>query len=270
MGKFFLSLVDLGRVAIQVEGVGDRMKQWRFSPSGIEYLTHIWTPYSGCRHKQTGICVVPHCWAEAITKRFPGHYPNGFEPTFYPEAFQSPLYLKKPARIGVCFMGDLFGDWVNPEERFITEKGIGSLKEIILDVVDSSPQHTFLFLTKAPWNLLKWSPFPDNAWVGVSVWDQNSIENALGHLSLIEAKTKFLSIEPLLGPPGANTWEGVLQQHGIKWLIIGSQTSPKKLPEWAWVKDIIVAADKAGIPVWEKNNLKPLLGNNLIRQELPE
>jgi hypothetical protein len=95
----------------------------RLSKSGIEWLRnpdgsqgYSWNFYSGCENKERGICLVPNCWARSITERFPAHYPNGFKPTFYPDAFLSPLSLKKPFIIGVCFMGDLFGDWVDPNK----------------------------------------------------------------------------------------------------------------------------------------------------------
>jgi len=61
-----------------------------------------------------------------------------------------------------------------------------------------------------------------------------------------------------------------LKDAGINWIIIGQQTPPNKKtePKVEWVQEIVEAADKAGIPVFQKNNLKPLLDNNL-RQEMP-
>ena len=63
----------------------------RLSKSAIEYLDYVWNFASGC----TKDCA--YCWARKITCRFAGRYPNGFEPTVYPEAFLSPLHLKKPS-----------------------------------------------------------------------------------------------------------------------------------------------------------------------------
>lgn len=60
-----------------------------------------------------------------------------------------------------------------------------------------------------------------------------------------------------------------LQEAGISWLIIGAQTKPYKPPKIEWVQEIVRAADKAGIPVFLKDNLSPLMGGNL-RQEMPE
>jgi len=237
----------------------------RLGPSGIEYLTHTWNFYSGCRHKQQGKCPPFPCWAERLVKRHSNHYPNGFEPTFYPEAFLSPLNLRKPARIGVCFMGDLFGDWVDLDMKIETmlPSGVASigmtLKGWIFTTIRQCPQHRFLFLTKNPAELAKWDPFPDNCWVGVSATNQEAFIDALSELSKVEAKVKYISFEPLLESMNGGECEGKrlegLAGAGINWVIIGAQTKPTKKPEWQWVKDIIEAADKAGIPVFLKNNL---------------
>lgn len=230
----------------------------RLGPSGIEYLTHAWNFYSGCRHWQNGVCPLgENCWAKKLTSRHKDHYPGGFEPTFYPEAFLSPLALKKPARIGVAFMGDLFGDWVDSKIGIAwTSWAAMSLRDVVFNTIRQCPQHTFLFLTKNPRGLQAWSPFPDNCWVGASATDPGMFQTATAHLSSIEARVKYISLEPLLHwHIGPTCMSGYLQERGINWVIIGAQTKPKKMPEWAWVKEIIEAADRAGIPVFLKNNL---------------
>lgn len=246
----------------------------RLSKSGIEYLDYAWNFYSGCENWATGVCGGGgqhfNCWARSITERFPAHYPNGFNPTFYPEAFLSPMSLKKPSRIGVAFMGDLFGDWIN----YTDKNGTVTPRNIVYPVVERCPQHTFLFLTKCPWNLIKWGKFPDNCWVGVTTTSLARIEDAYKYLAGIEASVKYLSLEPFL------YWDmnvfqsytaGMLKFAGIKWAIIGLQTpyNPKTAPKIEWVEEIVRACDKVGVPVFQKDNLKPLLGNNL-RQELPQ
>jgi len=72
------------------------------------------------------------------------------------------------------------------------------LRKAIYNTIKCCPQHTFLFLTKCPQNLLVWSPFPPNCFVGVSVTRNNQLENALKYLKQIEATVKFISFEPLL------------------------------------------------------------------------
>jgi len=74
-----------------------------------------------------------------------------------------------------------------------------------------------------------------------------------------------------------------LKDAGINWVIIGAQTKPYKPPKIEWVEEIVKACDKAGIPVFLKDNLKPLLqplmtapnmswfGNTFgLRQEMPK
>ena len=247
----------------------------RLSPTGIEYGDYAWNFASGCGNCTDGKCNSGgfNCWAYSITQRFGGHYPKGFNPTIYPEALHSPLYLKKPSRILCAFMGDLFWDCpeFNPGRKNIlhgfTEDGSSrediSLKRIIYYVVESCPQHTFLFLTKQPQNLIRWSPFPDNCWVGVSATGSLMLGKAIAHLSGIEAKIKYISFEPLLEDI---VYEGdvvkvasLLNRTGINWVIIGAQTKPYKPPKIEWVQEIVEAADEAGIPVFLKRNLEPLL-----------
>ena len=75
----------------------------------------------------------------------------------------------------------------------------------------------------------------------------------------------------------------MMQLSGIKWVIIGAQTNPYKPPKIEWVEEIVEACDKVGIPVFLKDNLRPLLPavspfitNPLrdfefnLRQEMPE
>ena len=66
-----------------------------------------------------------------------------------------------------------------------------------------------------------------------------------------------------------------LEEAGISWVILGSQTKPYKPPKIEWVQGILVACHNAGIPVFMKNNLQPLLDNSpgwagwKLRQEIP-
>ena len=183
---------------------GDKVnKLIRLSPTGIEYGDYAWNFASGCGNNIDGKCKAGgfRCWAYLITQRFGGHYPNGFNPTIYPEALLSPLYLKKPSRILCAFMGDLF--WKCPE--FDPDRKIESimpsgkasvtmsLKGWIFTTIKQCPQHTFLFLTKQPQNLPQFSPFPDNCWVGVTATDAKSFLEAGRGLEQIEAKVKYIS-----------------------------------------------------------------------------
>ncbi len=256
----------------------------RLSHSGIEYVLnpdgsrgYAWGLHSGCRHDKEICAVSDHCWARSITNHFPAHYPNGWEPTFYPEAFLSPLSIKKPSTFTVGWMGDMFGDWVDPNTIYTLPSGLSvSLQKCIDDVCEACPQHRLLFLTKNPKGYLKWGKFPDTAWCGATVCNQADVENRLPELCKVDAGGLWVSIEPLLGHidlspylsrpvPGASWYEddkGVERYdlngaplNGIRWVVIGGQTRPTVLPKIEWVREIAEACDAAGIAVWLKNNL---------------
>ena len=198
-----------------------------------------------------GLCPMAcsYCYARAMYKRFKWNP----EITFM-EDWAMPLVRMKPSKIFVGSTIELFGEWI--PERWMKN---------IMETPKSFPRHTFIFLTKQPQNLIKWSPFPSNCWVGVSCSDFEKYGKALFHLINVRAKVKFISFEPLL--------ERITEQYnsemmatdlkfvGINWIIIGRKTpvSKKTEPKAEWIKEIVEAADKAGVPVFLKNNLKPLL-----------
>mgnify|MGYP001573059987 CR=1 FL=1 len=271
----------------------------RLGKSGIEYLDYVWNLYSGCKHKEQGPgpsgaeakCPPVPCWAEVLIHRHPEFYPDGFAPTFYPEAFLSPLGLKgkgKPLdsargkRIGVCFMGDLFGDWVNPRKTFPIDLGYAKFDEMLYVTIKNTilkcPRHTFIFLTKNPAGLKAWSPFPDNCHVGFSAWSPESFIEGLRCITQVEAKVKWVSLEPMLDwseQVAGNAWEL------LDWVAIGALTGTKKqmmalapkypaltpwklsakgnrwglMPPVAWLKNIVGQLDAAGTKVFIKDNL---------------
>ena len=243
----------------------------RLSSTGIEYGDYAWNFASGCGNNIDGKCKAGgfRCWAYPITQRFAERYPNGFNPTIYLEALLSPLYLKKPSRILCAFMGDLFWDcpefdpWIEIVLRGENGRVFfeGSLRDRIMMTIDQCPQHTFLFLTKQPQNLIKFSPFPDNCWVGVSATDSDMLYTAYCHLAKIQAKVKYISFEPLLSyvKGNASILKDMFREAGISWVILGSQTKPYRPPTIEAVRKIVQAADKAGIPVFLKENLKSFL-----------
>ena len=168
-------------------------------------------------------------------------------------------------------MSDLFGIGV-PEDW--TRR--------ILTLIRLSLQHRFYLLTKQPQNLIKFSPFPDNTWVGVSATNLDMLKDATIYLANeVEAKVKYVSIEPLLSWESDNIDRKLLGGTWLKdrvdWVIIGAQTKPTIMPKIEWVREIVEACDKAGIPVFLKNNLNSenLPGNafdevGLVRQEMPK
>ena len=222
----------------------------RLSKSGIEYIDYSWGIYSGCHNHLLGICGGGgkdfNCWAQGIAYRFPNHYPNGFEPTYYPEAIDSPKYLKKPSVISVGWVGDVIGYGLDYKDK-------------IYSTIEECQRHTFLFLTKNPEMLSKWGIFPPNCWVGVSACNREMMLKACRFLTEIEAKVKYLSIEPML----EETWviPSTLVSAGISWVIIGQQTPVRKaiMPKIEWIENLVEVCDKAGVMVFLKDNLLELV-----------
>lgn len=222
-------------------------------PSKIEWLKDPITGKPGYTiNPVKGLCPMAcsYCYARRLYKRFKWNE----NITFNIDAFQ-PIAKLKPSRIFVGSTMELFGDWVRPEWM-----------ERILWFTRNLTDHTFIFLTKQPQNLVKYN-FPDNCWVGVSATDKEMFDIALFWLSNIKAKVKFISFEPLLESMEINPNDLIKT---VNWIIIGQQTpsSPKTQPKIEWILEIVEAADKAEIPVFIKDNLKPLIGQ-IVRQQFP-
>lgn len=198
----------------------------------IEWTDYSWNPITGCLHG----CW--YCYARKLATRFPKVFPNGFEPTFHPERLKEPWELKKPSKIFVCSVADLFAPWTPFMWRVQ-----------VLEAIEKCPiRHTFQLLTKNP-ELIYDYEFPENVWVGATVtnyWEREKIDD----LREVNAKIKFVSFEPLL----SNFPD--LDLHDIQWVIIGKLTGSRKvkLEKW-WVEDLIQKARSQNIPIFVKNNV---------------
>jgi protein gp37 len=260
----------------------------------IEYLDYRWEFYPGCANTKETCPIHDDCWARGMAHRF--H--RDFTPHLIPEKLLDPLHRHKPGRIGVNFGGDTFGEWVDPENMLSLSNShysaVSTLKDVVKLVVKECPQHKFLFLTKRPDRLHFWEPFPDNCWVGASVWDSYSAWNAYCYLCELDANHKWVSFEPLMGGCNGSATHDYLGAliASIQWVVIGGLSHGKNPPGLIeWVREIVTACDKAGIPVFLKNNLHSLCNNTLnphektnlgewveddhvsefhLRQELPE
>ncbi|MBU1621922.1 MAG: phage Gp37/Gp68 family protein [Gammaproteobacteria bacterium] len=186
-----------------------------------------------------------------------------FYPRFWQDRMADMVWQQetKPKGIFVCDMGELFGDWL-PEQW----------QKQVFAAMGVNPQHRFYLLTKQPQNLIKWSPFPDNCWVGVTATNDDMAKQAINYLRQIEAKMKYISFEPLLDGLLSDTIECVALEKPVDWVIIGAQTRPTVYPRIEWVREIVEAADKAGVPAFLKDNLRSALrfhSSGIWRQEMP-
>jgi protein gp37 len=141
----------------------------------------------------------------------------------HPERIEEPLHWRKPSRVFVNSMSDLFHEDIPID--FIQQ---------IFDVIRDTPWHVYQILTKRHERLLEIADYlewHDNIWMGVSVENQNYVHR-VDYLRQIPAKVRFLSCEPLLG-------DLQLDLTGIHWVIAGGESGNKYRPvEVDWVRNI--------------------------------
>ena len=207
--------------------------------SAIEWTEVTWNPVTGCTKISHGC---KHCYAERMSRRLQGmgvnKYANGFSVTIHPSTLEDPLKWRRPRLVFVNSMSDLFHKSV--PTTFI---------EAVFAVMNRAPQHTFQVLTKRPSRVvllndkLRWTP---NIWLGTSI----ESERWLGRLSMLRqtnAQTKFLSLEPLLGPLPD------LSLEGIDWVITGGESGPGARPmDASWVRNIRDNCAKNSVPFFFK------------------
>lgn len=224
--------------------------------TAIEWTDATWNPVTGCDRVSPGC---DHCYAESIAHRFAGTkaYPDGFKVTLRPERLDQPLRWKRPRKVFVNSMSDLFHKDI-PDEYIAR----------VFAVMALAQQHTFQVLTKRHGrmrSLLNSDAFVDlfgealytfehptgeetaepisqwplpNVWVGVSVEDQQRADLRIPALLATPAAVRFLSCEPLLGPVdlNASSFIGGDWLKGLDWVIVGGESGPGARPmhpDWA-------------------------------------
>jgi protein gp37 len=207
--------------------------------STIEWTEATWNPLTGCTKISPGC---KHCYAERMSLRLQAmgqaNYANGFALTLQEQMLDLPLRWKKPRRVFVNSMSDLFHKSV--PAAYIRR---------VFEVMAQARWHQFQLLTKRSERLLQlsrdlvWTP---NIWVGVSV-ERDDYTFRLDHLRRTPAWVKFLSLEPLLGPlPKLNL-------EGIDWVIAGGESGPGARPmQPDWVRDIRNQCRKARVAFFFK------------------
>ncbi len=207
--------------------------------SKIEWTESTWNPVTGCTKVSPGC---KHCYAERMAARLQAmgqrNYVNGFKLTLHDHMLEKPLSWKKPQRIFVNSMSDLFHEEV--PMAFI---------EKVFDVMQRAFWHQFQILTKRSERLFELSSqieWPDNVWMGVSVENQDYTFR-IDHLRQTDARIKFLSLEPLLGPLVD------LNLSGIDWAIVGGESGLGARPmREEWVLQIRSQCQAAGVPFFFK------------------
>ncbi|MBW2343914.1 MAG: phage Gp37/Gp68 family protein [Deltaproteobacteria bacterium] len=207
--------------------------------SSIEWTESTWNPITGCTKISPGC---EHCYAERMAKRLKAmgqpNYANGFKLTLHDHSLNLPCAWRNSQTIFVNSMSDLFHEDVPP--AFILR---------IFNVMKHAHWHQYQILTKRADRLLELDPllpWDDYIWMGVSVENQDYTFR-VDYLRRTNARIKFLSLEPLLGPlPHLNL-------KGINWVIVGGESGPgARLVEPSWVIDIRNQCQEAKIPFFFK------------------
>jgi protein gp37 len=165
-------------------------------------------------------------------------YADGFNVTLHPDLIDLPLRWRRPRRIFVNSMSDLFHESV--PEVFIRQ---------IFDTMRRAPWHQFQILTKRSERLRELAsrlPWSANVWQGVSV-EIAAYVPRIRDLQTVPAAVRFLSLEPLLGPIPD------LPLEKISWVIVGGESGPERRPVDArWVRDLRDQCVRARVPFFFK------------------
>lgn len=201
--------------------------------SSIEWTEMTWNPTTGCNKISAGC---KYCYAEVMTRRLQAmgieKYSDGFAVRMHNTSLNIPYTWKGSKTVFVNSMSDLFHPDVSV--NFI---------ERVFEVMNSTTQHTYQVLTKRAerlaeiHHLLNWT---SNIWMGVSV-ENATVVDRIDHLRSTNAKTKFLSCEPLIGPLQNMNLEN------IDWVIVGGESGRKSRPmQEIWIWDIMQQCREAG------------------------
>lgn len=267
--------------------------------SKIEWCDHTWNPITGCRHG------CKYCYANHMVKRFAGDtrlnimakkdyrmeashdgsedvyvldepmlnetgkplvYPFGFEPTFHRHRLNTLDKLKMGNNVFVGAMADIFGEWI-PDE-WIRE---------VLEICLEKPQNNYLFLTKNPERYVELClkeelPEGKNMWYGITVTNARQAHVAETTIQDMPARAHaFLSVEPILEDVSEDL--EIIIANFADWIIIGAETGRRKgkvTPRREWIENIVEQCDKYATPVFMKDSLIPVMGEENMRRDFPD
>lgn len=212
--------------------------------SSIEWTDATWNPVRGCTKISPGC---KNCYAKTFAERFrgvPGHpYEQGFDLRLVPEKLFEPLKWKRPKKIFVNSMSDLFHPDV-PDEFIVS----------VAEVMIQGDWHNYQVLTKRAERLekllnskLKFATVSSHIWWGVSVEDRKHGIPRIEHLRNTPAAIKFLSIEPLLQDLG------LVNLKAIDWVIVGGESGRGARPmEQVWVQQLLRQCTKQKVTFFFK------------------
>jgi len=229
----------------------------------IAWTDSTWSPVTGCTKIAAGC---KNCFADAMTRRFWKQWgcespPNHFKVRLHPERLEQPLHWRKPRRIFVCSMSDLFHEQV--PFAFVDR---------VFAAMINCKRHTYQLLTKRPQRALdyyvgrNWRHDLSHIHLGVSCSTQADLNRMAEDFFPIPAAVRFLSLEPLLEPIrldgvfikqriGHSPGYFLDVRPGLHWCVIGCESGSGARPcKDEWVISIVNQCNEAipRIPVFTK------------------
>lgn len=278
-------------------GRGDPMLlhgESEMSKTKIEWATDVWNPTTGCTKVSAGC---KNCYAETMHRRLramgQAKYHHDFgEVRCHPEELTKPLRWRKPRKIFVDSMSDLFHADIPFE--FIAA---------VFGVMAATPHHTYMVLTKRLLRALMWfrwvcndpvyldpwiechmhaleaetdafgpthsrseevpgRPWPiPNVILMASVEDQATADDRISFLLQCPAASRGISLEPMLGPVDVdpyvafNSWGALADKREtfLDWVVVGAESGPKARPmELEWAESVVKQCKAAGVACFVK------------------
>jgi protein gp37 len=220
--------------------------------SDIEWTQATWNPVAGCSVISPG-CT--NCYAMRMAARLQAMGMSKYAGTTRKSgkrhvwtgrvnidntALTAPLAWKKPQRIFVNSMSDLFQE--RASEAFISR---------VWRVMGQAHWHSFQVLTKRPERMLEVLSKPSfpvlrNVWLGTSVESEDYLDR-IDVLRQVPAHIRFISFEPLLGPIITP------DLRNIHWAIVGGESGPRARPmEASWVEQLHEACERQDVAFFFK------------------
>lgn len=234
----------------------------------IEWADASWNPIVGCTKVSEGC---RNCYAFDLHKmrhkaklegkQLPEQYAKPFsEIQLFPDRLEQPLRWKRPRKIFVNSLSDLFHPDV--PDSFLDE---------IFTIMAKAKQHTFMVLTKRPERMKRYMEscqrgaddiggrFPwKNVWMGVTVENQQAADERIPLLLKTPAAVRWISVEPMVGPVDLEKWTrnddmGVPVGHEIDWVVCGGESGNKARPiHQDWARSLRDQCQAAGVPFFFK------------------
>lgn len=223
-------------------------------PTKIQWTEEVWNPVTGCTKISKGC---KNCYADAMCRRFWKQWdreppPDHFKVQLHPDRLDQPLHWKKPRRVFVCSMGDLFHE--DADEHFLLH---------VFETMDYTPHHIYQVLTKRPARMQGfvsgYGDFADlypHVCLGISIENQACADERIPILLDTPAAVRFVSVEPMLGSMdmrGLGLRFFATHDAYLNWVIIGCESGPGRRPmKLEWAVDLVGQCKAAGVPCFVK------------------